>query len=411
MATKKSAPTPAEYAGGEGFDHTRGNGGETHQQVSAKGDHDDAEAHLTTNHGTRISDNQNSLKSSPRGPVLLEDFVLREKIFHFDHERIPERIVHARGSAAHGTFTCTKAIPGLTRAAPFQEKGKETPVFARFSTVAGGAGSVDTPRDVRGFAVKFYTDEGNWDLVGNNIPVFFIQDAIKFPDLIHSVKMEADKGYPQAASAHDTFWDFVSLMPETMHMIMWAMSDRAIPRSLRMMEGFGVHTFRLVNAKGESTFCKFLWKPVLGMQSTCWDEAVKIAGADPDYHRRDLFEAIDGGDFPAWDLAVQTFDEEFARSLPFDVLDATKLIPEETVPDRNRRADGVEPQRRQLLRRDRTVGVPSEQRGPRHRFHRRSAAAGPPVQLSRHAEIAAGDHQFPPDPDQRAQVPDAQLPA
>jgi catalase len=314
------------------FDTNEGPGGETHQHVPASGDDGRAEAHLTTNQGIRVSDNQNSLKSSPRGPVLLEDFVLREKIFHFDHERIPERIVHARGSAAHGTFTCTKAIPELTRAAPFQQKGKQTPVFTRFSTVAGGAGSVDTPRDVRGFAVKFYTDEGNWDLVGNNIPVFFIQDAIKFPDLIHSVKMEADRGYPQAASAHDTFWDFVGLMPETMHMIMWAMSDRTLPRSLRMMEGFGIHTFRLVNAEGKSTFCKFHWKPVLGMQSTCWDEAVKIAGADPDYHRRDLFEAIDGGDYPSWDLGIQVFDEEFARAQPYDVLDSTKLIPEEDCP-------------------------------------------------------------------------------
>ena len=300
-----------------------GNGGETHQ----------AGGGLTTNHGTPISDNQNSLKAGARGPSLLEDFVLREKIFHFDHERIPERIVHARGSGAHGVFEATADISDLTRAAVFR-KGTKTETFARFSTVAGGAGSVDTPRDVRGFAVKFYTTEGNWDLVGNNIPVFFIQDAIKFPDLIHSVKMEADKGYPQAASAHDTFWDFIGLMPEATHMIMWAMSDRAIPRSLRMMEGFGVHTFRLVNAAGKATFVKFLWKPVLGMQSTCWDEAVKIAGADPDYHRRDLYEAIDGGDFPAWDLAIQTFDEAFAAQQPYDVLDATKLIPEEVLAPR-----------------------------------------------------------------------------
>ncbi|WP_423140645.1 catalase [Parablastomonas sp. CN1-191] len=311
------------------FDTAAGDGGETHQQA-AKGADDTA--FLTTNQGIRVSDNQNSLKSGARGPTLLEDFVLREKIFHFDHERIPERIVHARGSAAHGVFECTKAIPELTRAAPFQAKGKQTEVFTRISTVAGGAGSVDTPRDVRGFAVKFYTDEGNWDLVGNNIPVFFIQDAIKFPDLIHSVKMEADKGYPQAASAHDTFWDFIGLMPESMHMIMWAMSDRAIPRSLRMIEGFGIHTFRLVNAAGESTFCKFHWKPVLGLQSTTWDEAVKIAGADPDYHRRDLFEAIEAGDFPAWDLGLQIFDEDFAKAQPYDVLDSTKLIPEEDLP-------------------------------------------------------------------------------
>ena len=308
-----------------------GNGGETHQQVDMKTD-GSADAHLTTNHGVRVSDNQNSLKAGDRGPSLLEDFVLREKIFHFDHERIPERIVHARGSGAHGYFECTQAIPELTKADLFQKKGARVPVFTRFSTVAGGAGSVDTPRDVRGFAVKFYTQAGNWDLVGNNIPVFFIQDAIKFPDLVHAVKMEADRGYPQAASAHDTFWDFISLMPEATHMIMWAMSDRAIPRSLRMIEGFGVHTFRLINAEGEARFVKFHWRPKLGMQSLCWDEAVKIAGADQDYHRRDLFEAIEAGDFPEWELGLQVFDEAFAAAQPYDVLDATKLIPEEDVP-------------------------------------------------------------------------------
>ena len=306
-----------------------GEAGELQQQAPAKGD---AAAFLTDNFGHRISDNQNSLKAGTRGPTLLEDFVLREKIFHFDHERIPERIVHARGSGAHGIFECTRAIPELTKAKLFAKQGNTCPVFVRFSTVAGGAGSIDTPRDVRGFAVKLYTEEGNWDLVGNNIPVFFIQDAMKFPDLVHSVKMEADRGYPQAASAHDTFWDFVGLMPETMHMIMWAMSDRAIPRSLRMMEGFGVHSFRFVNDKGEGKFVKFHWKPVLGIESTTWDEAVKIAGADPDFHRRDLFEAIEKGDFPQWDLGVQVFDEDFAQSQPFDVLDATKLIPEELVP-------------------------------------------------------------------------------
>jgi len=301
----------------------RGAGDELHQR---------SEQPLTTNHGVLLSDNQNSLRAGDRGPTLLEDFALREKIFHFDHERIPERIVHARGSGAHGYFECTAPIPALTKAGLLQKKGERVPVFARFSTVAGGAGSVDTPRDVRGFAVKFYTQQGNWDLVGNNMPVFFIQDAIKFPDLIHSVKMESDRGYPQAASAHDTFWDFVSLMPEATHMIMWAMSDRGIPRSLRMMEGFGVHTFRFVNAKGASTFVKFHWRPRLGIQSTLWDEAVKIAGADPDFHRRDLHEAIDAGDFPEWDLAVQVFDQTLADSLPYDVLDATKLIPEEVVP-------------------------------------------------------------------------------
>jgi len=311
---------------------TLGIGGELHQNVPAGADHEDGISHLTDNFGHRIADNQNSLRAGERGPTLLEDFVLREKIFHFDHERIPERIVHARGSGAHGVFECTKAIPDMTKASIFQKKGDSCPVFVRFSTVAGGAGSIDTPRDVRGFAVKLYTDTGNWDLVGNNIPVFFIQDAIKFPDLVHSVKMEADRGYPQAASAHDTFWDFIGLMPESMHMIMWAMSDRAIPRSLRMIEGFGVHTFRLVNAKGEDHFVKFHWKPVLGIESTTWDEAVKIAGADPDFHRRDLFEAIEAGDYPQWDLGVQVFDEAWAAKQPYDVLDATKLIPEEEIP-------------------------------------------------------------------------------
>ncbi len=309
-----------------------GNGGELHQDIAGDADHGDGVAHLTDNFGHRIADNQNSLRAGERGPTLIEDFILREKIFHFDHERIPERIVHARGSGAHGIFECTRAIPELTQASLFQAKGNRCPVFVRFSTVAGGAGSIDTPRDVRGFAVKLYTESGNWDLVGNNIPVFFIQDAIKFPDLVHAVKMEADRGYPQAATAHDTFWDFIGLMPESMHMIMWAMSDRAIPRSFRMMEGFGVHSFRFVNAKGEGRFVKFHWKPVLGIESTTWDEAVKIAGADPDFLRRDLFEAIAAGDYPQWDLGVQVFDEAFAAEQPYDVLDATKLIPEEDVP-------------------------------------------------------------------------------
>jgi len=307
---------------------TIGNAGEVHQTASTP------ETRLTTNHGTPISDNQNSLKAGPRGSTLLEDFILREKIQHFDHERIPERIVHARGSAAHGFFELTDSLSEFTTAKILTEVGNKTELFTRFSTVAGGAGSVDTPRDVRGFAVKFYTTEGNWDLVGNNIPVFFIQDAIKFPDLIHSVKMEADKGYPQAASAHDTFWDFIGLMPESMHMVMWAMSDRGIPRSLRMMEGFGVNTFRLINAEGEATLVKFHWRPKLGTQSTCWDEAVKIAGADPDYHRRDLYEAINQGDFPEWEFGVQLFTQEQADALPFDILDATKLVPEEDHPIR-----------------------------------------------------------------------------
>ncbi|WP_157220891.1 catalase [Flavisphingomonas formosensis] len=315
------------------FETSAGNGGETHQHVAKAGSHG-GEGHLTTNQGLRISDNQNQLKAGARGPVLLEDFVLREKIFHFDHERIPERIVHARGSAAHGFFEAYESLADITRADLFQRAGERTPVFTRFSTVAGGAGSVDTPRDVRGFAVKFYTKEGNWDLVGNNIPVFFIQDAIKFPDLIHAAKMEADRGYPQAATAHDTFWDFVGLMPESTHMIMWAMSDRTIPRTLRTIQGFGIHTFRFVNAEGRSTFVKFHWKPKQGLASTCWDEAVKIAGADPDFQRRDLFEAIDRGDYPEWELGIQAFDQKFADSLPYDVLDATKIIPEELLPVR-----------------------------------------------------------------------------
>jgi len=287
---------------------------------------------LTTNQGVPIADNQSSLKAGLRGPTLLEDFILREKITHFDHERIPERIVHARGSGAHGFFEAYDDLGKLTRAAPFAAAGKITPVFVRFSTVAGERGSKDTARDVRGFAVKFYSDQGNWDLVGNNMPVFFIQDAMKFPDLVHAVKPEPHHGMPQAASAHDTFWDFVSLMPESTHMLLWVMSDRAIPRSLRMMQGFGVHTFRLINAKDESVFCKFHWKPLFGTHSLVWDEAVKISGADPDFHRRDLWEAIESGDFPEWELGLQVFTEAQSDAFSFDVLDATKLIPEELVP-------------------------------------------------------------------------------
>jgi catalase len=301
-----------------------GNGGELHQE--------DASSVLTTNHGVPLSDNQNSLRAGSRGPTLLEDFALREKIHHFDHERIPERIVHARGSGAGGFFELTKSLSKYSRAKILTEVGAKTEVYARFSTVAGGAGSADTPRDVRGFAVKFYTKEGNWDLVGNNIPVFFIQDAIKFPDLVHAVKMEADRGYPQAASAHDTFWDFISLMPESTHMVMWIMSDRTIPRSLRMIEGFGVHTFRLINDADEATFVKFHWRPKAGLQSTCWDEAVKIAGADSDHHRRDLYESIADGNFPEWEFGVQIISQEQADRLPFDILDATKLVPEEIIP-------------------------------------------------------------------------------
>jgi catalase len=287
---------------------------------------------LTTNQGLAINDDQNSLKAGERGPSLLEDFHLREKITHFDHERIPERVVHARGSAAHGVFQVYKALSNLTKAGFLTDPARETPVFVRFSTVAGSRGSTDLARDVRGFAVKFYTDEGNFDLVGNNMPVFFIQDAIKFPDLIHAVKPEPDNEIPQAASAHDTFWDFISVMPESMHMIMWLMSDRAIPRSYRMMEGFGVHTFRLVNAKGTSRFVKFHWKPLLGVHSVAWDEAQKISGKDPDFHRRDLWEAIAEGKFPEWELGLQVVEEADEFKFGFDLLDPTKLIPEELVP-------------------------------------------------------------------------------
>jgi catalase len=287
---------------------------------------------LTTNQGVPLADNQSSLKAGVRGPALLEDFILREKITHFDHERIPERIVHARGSAAHGYFECYRSMTQVTRAALFSEAGKRTPVFVRFSTVVGERGSTDTPRDVRGFAVKFYTEEGNWDLVGNNMPVFFIQDAMKFPDLVHAVKPEPHFAMPQASSAHDTFWDFISLMPESAHMIMWVMSDRALPRSYRMMQGFGVHTFRLLNQQGKSTFVKFHWTPVAGTHSLDWDECVKISGADPDFHRRDLWEAIESGQFPEWELGFQMFSEKQAEAFSFDVLDATKIVPEELVP-------------------------------------------------------------------------------
>ena len=287
---------------------------------------------LTTNQGVRINDNQNSLKAGERGATLLEDFILREKITHFDHERIPERVVHARGSAAHGYFQVYESMQQYTRAAFLQDPSIKTPVFVRFSTVAGSRGSTDLARDVRGFAVKFYTEEGNFDIVGNNIPVFFIQDAMKFPDLVHAVKPEPHNEIPQAASAHDTFWDFISLMPESMHMIMWVMSDRAIPRSLRMMEGFGVHSFRFIDAKGKSRFVKFHWKPLLGLHAVVWDEAQKISGKDPDFHRRDLWEAIENGDFPEWELGVQIVEEKDEHSFDFDLLDPTKIIPEEIVP-------------------------------------------------------------------------------
>ena len=306
----------------------RGEGGETHQVAGG-----DVPV-LTTQQGAPVADDQNSLRVGRRGPTVLEDFHFREKIFHFDHERIPERVVHARGYGAHGYFENYDSLADVTRADLFQRPGEKTPVFVRFSTVAGSKGSADLARDVRGFAVKLYTKEGNWDLVGNNIPVFFIQDAIKFPDLIHAAKQEPDRDFPQAQTAHDNFWDFISLTPESMHMVLWIMSDRTIPRSFRFMEGFGVHTFRLVNAAGKSTFVKFHWKPKLGIQSVVWNEALKINGADPDFHRRDLWDAIQIGDFPEWELGLQLFDDDFADKFDFDVLDATKLIPEELVPVR-----------------------------------------------------------------------------
>jgi catalase len=317
-ATKTQTPPPVQ----------RGAGGETHQTAGS-----DVPV-LTTAQGAPVADDQNTLRQGARGPALLEDFHFREKIFHFDHERIPERIVHARGFGVHGFFETYESLADVTRADIFQRAGEKTPAFVRFSTVAGNKGSPDMARDVRGFAVKLYTQQGNWDIVGNNIPVFFIQDAMKFPDLIHAAKQEPDRGFPQAQTAHDNFWDFVSLMPESTHMLMWIMSDRAIPRSFRFMEGFGVHTFRLVNAGGKSTFVKFHWKPKLGLQSVVWNEAVKLNGADPDFHRRDLWNAIQMGAFPEWELGLQLFDQEFADSFDFDVLDATKIIPEELVPIR-----------------------------------------------------------------------------
>ncbi|HWU96637.1 MAG TPA: catalase [Sphingomonas sp.] len=310
------------------FETRVGEGGELHQLAGSDKDT------LTTQNGVAVADDQNTLRVGPRGPALLEDFHFREKIFHFDHERIPERVVHARGYGVHGTFTLTESLEEFTTARILTEVGEQTPMFTRFSTVAGSKGSFDLARDVRGFACKFYTKDGNWDLVGNNIPVFFIQDAIKFPDLVHAAKPAPDRNFPQAQTAHDNFWDFISLTPEAMHMIMWTMSDRAIPRSFRFMEGFGVHSFRLINAVGKPTFVKFHFKPRQGLQSVLWNEAVKINGADPDFHRRDLWDAIDMGTPPEWDFGVQLIDEEFAEQFEFDILDPTKIIPEEQVPVR-----------------------------------------------------------------------------
>ncbi|MGO6679546.1 catalase [Rhizobium leguminosarum] len=326
MAKKTSRTSPSDNATIHDQKLHRGPGGELHQFA------EDGMPVLTTAQGGPVSDDQNTLRLGARGPALVDDFHFREKIFHFDHERIPERVVHARGYGAHGYFETYESLAAYTRADLFQRPGEKTPAFVRFSTVAGSKGSFDLARDVRGFAVKIYTQQGNWDLVGNNIPVFFIQDAIKFPDVIHSVKPEPDKEFPQAQSAHDNFWDFITLTPESMHMIMWVMSDRAIPRSFRFMEGFGVHTFRFVNAADESTFVKFHWKPKLGLQSVAWNEAVKINGADPDFHRRDLWQAIQSGNFPEWELCVQLFDQDFADTFDFDILDPTKIIPEEILP-------------------------------------------------------------------------------
>jgi catalase len=326
MARSDPSDRQSVQYGGERAE--RGPGGETHQIAEG------GTPRLTTQQGAPVADDQNSLRVGVRGPGALEDFHFREKITHFDHERIPERVVHARGYGAHGYFENYEPLTELTRADLFSEAGLRTPAFVRFSTVAGNKGSTDLARDVRGFATKLYTREGNWDLVGNNIPVFFIQDAIKFPDVIHSVKQEPDRGFPQAQSAHNNFWDFVSLLPESTHMLMWIMSDRAIPRSFRFMEGFGVHTFRFVNAEGRSTFVKFHWKPKQGMQSVVWNEALKISGADPDFHRRDLWDAIQQGNFPEWELGLQLFDDEFADRFAFDILDPTKIIPEEEVPVR-----------------------------------------------------------------------------
>ncbi|MCU0125496.1 catalase HPII [Pseudomonas vlassakiae] len=330
MPSKKpDSPKHSQLAGTDTPDRAN-----TNRKLQALEEHrsDATVQALRTNQGVRIADNQNTLKAGPRGPSLLEDFIMREKITHFDHERIPERIVHARGTGAHGYFQSYGNHAELTKAGFLQDPEKITPVFVRFSTVQGPRGSGDTVRDVRGFAVKFYTDEGNFDLVGNNMPVFFIQDAIKFPDFVHAVKPEPHNEIPTGGSAHDTFWDFVSLVPESAHMVIWAMSDRAIPRSLRMMEGFGVHTFRLINAEGVASFVKFHWKPRQGVHSLLWDEAQKLAGKDTDFQRRDLWEAIETGDYPEWELGVQIVPEADEHKFDFDLLDPTKIIPEELVP-------------------------------------------------------------------------------
>lgn len=336
---------------------------------------------LTTNFGLKLSDTDDSLRAGVRGPTLMEDFHFREKITHFDHERIPERVVHARGFGAHGFSQVYEPMAEYTKARFLQDPAVKTPVFVRFSTVAGSRGSADTVRDARGFATKFYTEEGNFDIVGNNIPVFFIQDAIKFPDVIHAIKPEPNNEVPQASTAHDTFWDFVVSTPETAHMVMWLMSDRGIPRSFRMMEGFGVNTFRFVNAQGKARFVKFHWKPLLGVHSLLWDEAQKISGKDSDFHRRDLWEAIEQGNYPEYEFGVQMIEEAHEFDFDFDILDPTKLWPEELVPVKiigkmtlNRNVDN-------FFCRNRAGGVLPRQHRARHRFQQRPAAPGAAVFL------------------------------
>ena len=382
-----------------------GTGGETHQHSG------NGRPPLTTQQGIPVADDQNTLRIGERGPGALEDFHFREKIFHFDHERIPERVVHARGYGAHGYFENYESLADITRADLFQRAGEKTPAFVRFSTVAGNKGSADLARDVRGFAVKLYTQEGNWDIVGNNIPVFFIQDAIKFPDLIHAAKQEPDRGFPQAATAHDNFWDFVSLMPESTHMLMWAMSDRAIPRSFRFMEGFGVHTFRLVDAGGKSTFVKFHWKPKLGMQSVVWNEALKINGADPDFHRRDLWDAIQAGTFPEWELGLQLFDDDFADQFDFDVLDATKIIPEELVPIRRVGRLVLDSVVDNFFAETEQVAFCTQNIVPGVDFTNDPLAAGPQLLVPRHPVEAARQPQLHVPSRQRAEVPVRDVPA
>ena len=408
--TRRKQSAPAIDAAGDEVDSAAlidatGSGGETHQTAG------DARPRLTTQQGIPVADDQNTLRAGERGPSLLEDFHFREKIFHFDHERIPERVVHARGFGARGFFEPYESLAELTRADLFQRPGEQTPVFVRFSTVAGNKGSFDLARDVRGFAVKFYTQEGNWDLVGNNIPVFFIQDAIKFPDLVHAVKQAPDRGFPQAQSAHDNFWDFISLMPEATHMVMWTMSDRAIPRSFRFMEGFGVHTFRLLTADGRSSFVKFHWKPKLGLQSVVWNEAVKINGADPDFHRRDLWDAINSGDFPEWELGLQVFDDEFADSFDFDVLDATKIIPEELVPVRRVGRLVLDQTVDNFFAETEQVAFCTQNVVPGIDFCERSPAAGAQLLVPRHPAQAPRRAELHPPAGQCPEVPGRPLPA